>query len=281
MRKRVLLLGGSGLVGSCLAEEIASAHDVTTTSTTGAGADRPFDVCAPDGWAKLVGADRYDTVVNCTVRHAGSLGELFDVHVAGALRLVGWLRDAPTHFIQVSSISAIPGNRNQGDYALTKFLADELLLHASRTGSWRVSVLRFPQIFDVRGRSRRTQPGLHRWVSQIRSGQPIEVFTGSDARRSYIAAPLAAKAIRRCLEEEIVGVHDVIPAERFTLLELATLLTRIRGADPGTIRQNSSVRPAEYVIPECSQAFTEWLAAQEPCESHFRRLMEQEDRDGG
>jgi nucleoside-diphosphate-sugar epimerase len=272
-RKRVLVLGGSGFVGGYLRDELASGYEVETTSSTGQHANYAFDLLRREHHALLLRGG-WDAVVNCSVRRTGALAELFDVNVRGLAELAFALKDTRLHFVQVSTLLAAPENRHLGDYGLTKFLADELLLQCSRSGSLRPAILRFAQIFDLAGKSASSQPGLHHWVSQIRRREPIEVFTGSAAKRSYLPVQLVARAVRHCLDRELVGVHDVIAPEAFTPLELARLLAQHAGYGQEKIRLSSSKTPASYFIPGCSPEYRSWFAEQKTCSEYFRRLMQ-------
>lgn len=274
MSKRVLILGGSGFVGSYLRDELAHEFEVETTSSSGAGATHTFDIMRPEHHSGVVLRGRHDVIVNCIVRRDGTFAEMFAVNVRGLAELALILREMPVHFVQISSVSATMENRHRDDYGFTKFLADEILLHCQRGASFRGSSLRFGQIFDLSGKSAASQPGLHRWVSQLRAREPIEVFAGSGARRSYLPVQTVARAVRHCIERELTGIHDVIAPDTYTPLELATLLVRYAGCDPDRIQVSHTRKPFEYAIPECSPEYRSWLAGQEPCAEYFRRLVQ-------
>ena len=272
-RRRILILGGTGFVGGFVRRELERDHDVETTSTSGAGATHVFDVTCAEHHALVVGGG-YDAIVNCSVRRAGSLAELYEVNVSGLAQLVLALQATPVHLIQVSSFSGTLANRNATDYGLTKFLGDELITHAgSGKQPLRSACLRFGQIFDAAGQSASSQPGLHQWAAKLRGGEAIRVF-GAAGKRSYLPVPVVARAVRHALERELIGVHDVVAPDAYTPLELATLLASAAGADASKIVVDHEARAFDYTIPACSSEFAAWIAQQEGCPSAFREMVQ-------
>ena len=267
MARRVLVLGGSGFVGSYIRDELARDHDVETTSSTGASATHAFDVLRLDREAALLLGDGFDVIVNCIVRRRGSLEDLFAVNVRGTVDVMAVAADLPIHVVQVSSILATEANRHLSDYSLTKFVADEVLVRRSAGAACRLAVLRFGQVFDSAGRSRDSQPGLHRWATQLRAGEPVDVFAGGTARRSYIDAGSAARAVRHAIEHGLTGVHDVVPAVAYAPADLVRWVARLGGHAHAEIRLINDTVPVEYAIPPCSPAFQSWMA-REPDPSH-------------
>jgi nucleoside-diphosphate-sugar epimerase len=272
-RPRILILGGTGFVGGYVHRELAADHDLETTSTTGAGASHAFDITRAEH-RTLIAEGGYRAVVNCTVRRAGTLAELYEVNVRGLADLVLALRDTPLHFIQISSFSGTLANRNATDYGLTKFLGDELLAHVGGgRHPLRAASLRFGQIFDAAGRSASSQPGLHGWVAQLRAGAAIRVF-GAAGKRSYLPVQVVARAVRHALARELTGVHDVVAPDSYTPLELARLLAAAAGRDDSSIAVDHEARAFDYAIPSCSPAFQAWIAGQESCSSSFREMVQ-------
>lgn len=272
-RPRVLILGGTGFVGGFVRRELEADHDVETTSTTGAGATHAFDITRAEHHALVTGGG-YHAIVNCSVRRAGTLAELYAVNVHGLAGLVVALRDTPVHLIQISSFSGTPANRNATDYGLTKFLGDELVAHVGGgRHALRAASLRFGQIFDAAGGSASSQPGLHGWATRLRAGESIQVF-GAAGKRSYLPVPVVARAVRHALARGLVGVHDVVAPDAYTPLELARLLAAAAGHDDAKIIVDRDARAFDYTIPACSPEFAAWIAQQEGCPSSFREMVQ-------
>ncbi len=269
---RLLILGGTGFVGGYVRRELEVDHDVETTSTTGANATHAFDITRADHLALAVDGG-YDAVINCSVRRAGTLAELFEVNVRGLAALGFALRETAVKLIQVSSFSGTPANRNATDYGLTKFLGDELLAHlGDGRHPLRTASLRFGQIFDATGGSASSQPGLHHWASKLRVGESIKVF-GAAGKRSYLPVTVVARAIRHALARDLTGIHDVVAPDAYTPLELATLLAVAAGHDDSKIVVDREARAFDYVIPACSPEFAAWMTDQEGCPSAFREML--------
>jgi len=271
-RRRLLILGGTGFVGTYVRRELEVDHDVETTSTSGAGATHAFDITRPEHHA-LVTRGRYDAIVNCSVRRAGTLAELYDVNVHGLAQLVLALQGTPLHLIQVSSFSGTLANRHATDYGLTKFLGDELVAHVGGgRHALRAASLRFGQIFDVAGHSASSQPGLHQWAAKLRAGDPVQVF-GAAGKRSYLPVLVVARAIRHTLARQLTGVHDVVAPDAYTPLELARLLAAAAGYDDTKLVVDPHARAFDYAIPACSPEFQAWVAEQDGCLPAFRAMV--------
>ncbi len=269
--RTVLILGGTGFVGSCLREHLRSKYRVVATSRSGAGADRAFEL-GDAASSTLFDEVAPDVIVNCTVSYGPGLRECLDVNVrqAGALYLA--LRERPLHFIQVSSVSATSENRSSSDYGFTKAMGDDLLTYATAHGDLVATILRFSQIFDAGGRSAASQPGLHAWASAVRGGEPLRVFDHEPRKRSYLPVETVVRAIEHAIENRIRGTHDVIAAESYTPLELVHLLAELGGYDAARIERVDR-SAAAYVIPACSPQFEVLLAQQEPLRRAFERLV--------
>ena len=271
-RRKLLILGGTGFVGTYVRRELEVDHDVETTSTSGAGATHAFDITRPEHHALVTGGG-HDAIVNCSVRRAGTLAELYEVNVAGLAQLVLALQGTPVHLIQISSFSGTLANRHATDYGLTKFLGDELVTHVGGgRHALRAASLRFGQIFDVAGQSKSSQPGLHRWVAELRAGNSVKVF-GAAGKRSYLPVLVVARAIRHAFARELTGVHDVVAPDAYTPLELARLLAAAAGHDDTKLVIDPHARAFDYTIPSCSPEFQAWIVEQDGCPSSFRTMV--------
>ena len=277
--RTVLILGGTGFVGSYLREHLRDVYSVVATSRSGAGADRAFDISNATS-TSLFDDVAPDVIVNCTVSYGATLEECLEVNVrqSGALYLA--LRDRPIHFIQVSSVSATAENRRLDDYGFTKGLGDDLLAYCAERSELAVSILRFAQIFDVQGRSARSQPGLHAWVRAVLESKPIRVFDREPRKRSYVPIESVVRAIEQAIRQATVGTHDVIAAESYTPRELVHLFAELGDYDISRIEVVDQ-RAAGYAIPCCSPSFEALLAEQEPMRTALARLLARRERARG
>lgn len=275
-KKTVLILGGTGFVGSYLRDRLRDEYRVLTTSRSGAGADLAFDLAQASS-TPIFDEVGPDAVVNCTVCYGATLEECFEVNVRQSGMLFMALRNRPLHFVQLSSVSATPENKHLDDYGLTKAMSDELLHYCGLRGQFDVSILRFSQIFDADGRSARSQPGLHAWVRALAAGEPIEVYDREPRKRSYIPVETVAGAIALAIREAIHGTHDVIAPETYTPLELVRVLAGLAHYDASRLAVVDKAALA-YAIPPCSPRFEGWLAEQEPVPEAFARLFLNRDR---
>lgn len=274
-KKTVLILGGTGFVGSYLRTYLEGDYRVVTTSRSGTNADHAFELGQASS-TRLFDEVAPDAIVNCTVCYGPTLEACFEVNVREQAGLFMALRSRPLHFLQISSVSAAPANRHLNDYSLTKFMADELLSYGAASAKLRVTILRFAQIFDSAGGSEKSQPGLHAWVASLRKGEPIKVYDRDAQKRSYLPVQTAAGAVELAIRHPIYGTHDVIAPEAYTPRELAHLLAGLAGCDASRIELVDK-SALGYAIPAVSAQFEGWMSEQTPVPQFLARFFAKQD----
>lgn len=71
-------------------------------------------------------------------------------------------------------------------YAIFKLAAEQLLIHAARSGNFSVDVFRIGNPYGPGQRPRPGQGVLPHWIDAIRKNQPIKVFGDGSAKRDYV-----------------------------------------------------------------------------------------------
>lgn len=247
----ILLLGGTGFVGTYLYELLSNHHNVDRTY---AASQIPntirYDVTV-DVLAEVV-RKPYDVVINNINPNAISYS-----HITRATEeLVQLCLDRNVWLLNISSIFADEANRQIDSYSLKKFLVDELIIQEMPEGMW--TIMRFPQIFDYNGLARSSQAGLFFLINAIEKQDSIELFSNCDEPRNYLAVEQVVQSLMLTLEHRWKGVQTVYnPDHTITLRQLTKMLAEIAGYDSRKISVGQK-KGATYLLPPPSPVFESW-----------------------
>jgi dTDP-4-dehydrorhamnose reductase len=212
--KRILLIGGSGQLGTALRAELADAE-------ISAPAHVAFDLVTDEPAALLDGA-RYDVAINCAAFHNVDTCEREPdkAFAANTLAVDGFARACAERDIAFMTISTdyvfdgtatrpytetdAPGPRTT--YGVSK-LGGELL--ARRSGR-KHYVVRTSGVFGTVGTSSKGYTLIDKVLGQAERGEPTRMV--ADMRFSPSYAPHVARAIRGLIEAEAYGLHHVTNA---------------------------------------------------------------------
>ena len=172
MPENILILGGSGFLGSYLAEFLKPHYAVDVTSTQGGIATLQFDVLKN----KFAILDKYECVVNCMVSNQIDDKKNFNVNVKGTRSILEHLQNNRCHYVNISSVFATAENFRQNNYSLTKHLTDEVVRSFEGRPFLKLTTLRFSQIYDAVGKARKTQAGLFYFAEKIKNQETLTLF---------------------------------------------------------------------------------------------------------
>ena len=270
---RILILGGSGMLGHALLQTLAPRHDVRVTLHHPLAHYRqwpPFqaansfdgvDVRAPDGLARALGQFRPQAVVNWVgvvkQRHDADVLENLEINAVAPHRIARLCRDTGARLIHVSTDCVFSGRRGmytEADtadaddlYGRTKYLGE---LDAPHCVTLRTSFI---------GRELSGRLGLLEWF--LAQKGPVKGF-----RRAIFSGFTAielCRVIERLLTEfpAASGVYHVssAPIDKYTLLNLLRDHFRVsieinsddavaidRSLDSSRFRQEFGYRPPSW-----------------------------------
>ena len=228
----VLVIGADGLLGRHLCRRLApSARVVGASRRTGLDLSRaePFEAFDEGS---------FDIVFNCAVAYdERALDELVAVNALGAERAARFALQRGAHLVHASTISALGviGEPYFGPYGMTKRLGDELVAHATQEEGRPASVLRFSQLYDSEGASRRSQPMLFRMIDQIRTQGHATLFGSHDPLRNYLHVDDAVTIMVRAAEQKLPGIWYAAHPESVSVSELAGRIAALLGK-PADVR---------------------------------------------
>lgn len=199
---RVLLAGGTGLVGALLTARLASRTDLTVDSLARRprhASERPVDLAALAADPASSGDQPVDVAVSClgtTLRAAGSPAAFRRVdhdYVVGFARAAR--HRGATRFVLVSSVGA----GGSGLYLRTKGQTEEAV---GKLGFLRLDLVR-PSLLLGPRTDRRLAEGIGQRLAPLLS----PLMRGGLERYAALDATVVAAAIERLLELAAPGVH--------------------------------------------------------------------------
>lgn len=233
MKKRVLIIGGSGFLGTCLAERIRDEYEVYSGAYTkllgggGVSAVR-IDITDRRQTFEVVRDIAPDIVVHsASYRFDREFGaqpaEFLELNVLGSLNVGRACLEAGTKvLIAISSSRA--ANPAQSPYGMTKSLMERAYCSIGSTGSLTALCLRLPHIVWSTGTV------FNLWRDMHDAGKVI-YSNGADEYRFMTSAQAAVRAIQQCMHQapHWRGKVVVPPAKAAQLRTVLDLWVRERG----------------------------------------------------
>jgi len=224
------IIGARGFVGARLLAYL-QARGVAVTGYT----RETLDLGDPSSFARL---GEHDVVVNCAAKVSGTAAEMFAVNVEALHSLCAELnrRARKPYLLQVSS-GAVYGYADHavdaqscaapvGDYALTKFLGDEIV-RLSYQGVWAIARLYFPY-----GEGQAEARLLPRLIRRVLAGETIEVSRqGGCPRISPMYIGDLCEQLHGMASSKTSGVHLLGGVEVASIAEIALTIGRIAGVE--------------------------------------------------
>ncbi len=257
MNKQILLTGGAGFIGSHLAELLIDeggwdltivdnlndfySPEIKRANLAALGGNVDFyeaDIRDGDALKKVFSEKRFDAIVHLAAR-AGvrpSLQEprlYAETNVTGTLNLLELARTYEVPQFVFGSSSSVYGINSKvpfaesdkivnpiSPYAATK-AAGELLCHTySHLYGFRTVCLRF---FTVYGARQRPDLAIHKFASQITTGEPIKVFGDGTTRRDYTYVDDIIQGVRAAIDYD-ASMHEAFNLGESETTELSRLI---------------------------------------------------------
>jgi len=258
----VIILGGSGLVGSCLVEGWAARADVV------APAHAELDVLDPSALSTFLEGNPSDTVVNLVAwanvdaaepETGDTTGMVYRLNVELPGRLAVECGRLGKHLIHISTDYVFDGTRADAPYteadatralcwyAETKLLGENAVLQANETAC----VARIEMPFT--GRDHPKLDLARTIVARLQHGLTIQGVT--DQRITPIFLDDAAVALWHLAETRHAGVIHVAASDWTTPFEFATSIAR------------RMQLPTELIVPDTFERFSTSRPARRPQDS--------------
>lgn len=284
MKKRILVTGGAGFIGSHLVDLLLSegawhvtvvddfndfySPDIKRANIASHSPNDHFrlveaDIRNCDAMASVFGDGEFNVVVHLAAR-AGVRPSLCqpklyaETNINGTLNLLELTREhGIKQFVFASSSSVygingkIPFSEDDrihqpiSPYASTK-AAGELLCHTySHLHDFRTVCLRF---FTVYGARQRPDLAIHKFTKMISEGKPIPVFGDGTTRRDYTYIDDIIQGVRASIDYD-GSMHEVFNLGESQTIELQELIELLeRALDTHAIIDRQPMQPGDVPI---------------------------------
>ena len=207
----ILILGGTGFLGSYLRNYLSTKHSVDYTFASQKQENKSgFIYQAGKNKLNQIINKRYDVIIN----NINPLGLTYNQVVSCIEDLIFFCDNSNTKIIHVSSVSALFENRFANSYNLKKAIAEDLI--RAHMPNENFAILRFTQLFDDKGLSRTSQSGLYYLLKEIKNQNPISIFSNNrGCYRNYMPVELAIQMIDTVINKKLCGIFNA-HLDRFT-----------------------------------------------------------------
>jgi nucleoside-diphosphate-sugar epimerase len=198
----ILLIGGTGFLGSYLNQYFSEKNHLDFTYANQLNKNG-IKYSAGKDLLSEVTSKKYDIVINninpLNLSYIQTLQCIEDV--------VSFCNHSGAKLIHISSISALLENRFSNCYNLKKAIPEDYIQTEMNSDNY--SILRFTQLFDAKGLSRKSQAGLYYLLKEIKSGNPITIFSNNKVcYRNYMPVELAISIIEEIISKKMTGVFN-------------------------------------------------------------------------
>jgi len=269
---KVLILGGTGLVGSNLVKVLSKANTVDYTSRSGKNESLLFNISKPETF--VICNNNYDVIINCIVDYTSEIETRLQQDILDKFNLLEFVSTHTSHYIDVSSISALEENKLNSDYNFSKYLAEQVTVYCARKFKFNYSILRYAQVFDQEEKARVVQKGLYYFVDSFRNQTVLNVLGDADFKRSYIPVEILCKTIEYAMQNSIYGPHNVIMPELFSSKDLIKIFSNQKLLNEEKIIFKPAEPSTQYFVPPCSTYFNEFMIRSNSVVPYFIKLLQ-------
>lgn len=268
---KILILGGRGFVGHNLKNYLSNFYLVETASRKRDETNQYFDINDSESYS--ICENNYDVIINCIVNYENSVHDTIKNELNTKLEFINFINKTKVHYIEISSISAINENKYLSVYNFNKFLLEEMILFvANKQPSFEFSIIRFAQIIDEEEIARKTQGAFYYFVDSFKNNTILNVFGDPNKQRSYMPISYLVEVIKKCIDEKVLGVHNVVMPDRYSAQDLINFFNKYVQKSEDSILYDQTKFAFEYVIPPCSEYFINQLSSSN-CETTFKKIL--------
>ncbi|KQC03646.1 MAG: GDP-mannose 4,6-dehydratase [Methanoculleus sp. SDB] len=281
---KYVVTGGAGFIGSHLAEELASRHDVVILDDFSSGKMAHIAELIHRENVELVRGSVTDPVVLrevCDgadgVFHLAAIASvprsvedpfaIHEVNITGTLRVLIAARDAGVRKVVGASTAALYGNspvlpktemmrpEPLSPYAVSK-LADEYYGHVfTRCYGLSTAFLRYFNVYGPRQDPESDYAAvIPRFISRLCAGSPPVIFGDGEQTRDFVFVRDVVRANISVMENDAEGVFNIACGRQTSLNELARMLGAIIGVAVSPVYEAPRPGDVRHSVADISSA---------------------------
>lgn len=133
-------------------------------------------------------------------------------------------------------------------YASSKLMQEHMLRQAAEAAGWKLAVLRFQNVYGPGQSLRNPYTGvLSVFVERLMAGGDLNIFEDGDILRDFVFVDDVVEALMLTAEASALASVpiNIGMGEGVSILEVARLLARLCGRDPGCVRVSGDFRDGD------------------------------------
>ncbi len=290
---RIVITGGAGFIGSNLAEELASGageykknkrnavEEVCVVDDLSTG--RLENLAGIEGIKFIKGSITDLQLLRTAFRDADFVFHLAalpsvqrsiedpvytnEVNIKGTLNVLIAARDAGVKKVIYASSSSVYGDTPElpkreemtlnplSPYAVTKLVGEYYCKVFNDVYGLNTISLRYFNVYGPRQDPRSEYAAvIPRFVTRVLRGEPLIIYGDGEQTRDFTFVKDVVRANILAMESDATGVYNIASGRRTSIRELARLIMRLTGRDPGVVFDKPRRGDVRHSIADISRA---------------------------
>ena len=248
---RIIIIGGSGYLGTELAEELSKELYKITIADINSPETSKYEYIKADllNEKRLEGINQeYDIIVNLTGQVTYPMEKCFKLNTTGIENLINYAEKSYAHIIQISTV-AIYGTVLTADentainpetpYATSKAFAEYRIQKTYHAGKH--TILRLSNLYG--GRQKK---GIFAYLKESRNNK-TDLYFDNDGTltRYYLNVLDCVQALKQTIKRQLTGIYNVAGDKKYSIKELVSLFEKATSQRLNVYYQN--IKPKENI----------------------------------
>lgn len=254
MIKNILLLGGSGYLGTAIAKRFAdgSDHQVTTGDLAEpVSCDKFIKLDVLDKDEVTASVKEFDLIINCTGQITTPINTCFNINTKGTDNLVEAVKSAGKKLLHISTV-AVYGTCNYASesnpmipetpYAVCKAFAEYKIKSTLAEASF--CILRLTNLYGGK-----QEKGLFAYLlKSYLSNKELHFNNDGSLMRYFLNINDCAEAVFSAVRNKLSGIFNVPAVDKYNILEIIELIETTRGIKFKTsFDKNNAVENIDFI----------------------------------
>jgi nucleoside-diphosphate-sugar epimerase len=223
-----MITGNRGFIGSYLEKTLGNGYN-----TVGISRGDGSDITDYNSLKKR--ENKIDVIVHAAAIASDDYETSFQTNVVGTLNLCKYAKEnGIKRFILLSTIFAFDQKDNGyfNSYGKTKKTSEEVAAAYCKENGIDLTILRLAQVYDDARLAQNGQVMLYYFIDTIQTQSQITLFGRSNPLRNYIHIDYLCDIVKEVIEEEKVGIWNIVEEKSHTITEIAYMLFDILHKQP-------------------------------------------------